>query len=54
MNRYPVTERENINSKSNSNQDNRAVYTNAKTEFVRKWTFEAKRVYAGKYSENQE
>lgn len=28
---------------------NRDAYTNAKTEFVRKWTSEAKRVYAGKY-----
>ena len=35
-------------------EHNRDAYTNAKTEFIRKWTSEAKRVYAGKYSENQE
>ena len=35
-------------------EHNRDAYTNAKTEFVRKWTSEAKRVYAGRYSENQE
>ena len=28
---------------------NRDAYTNAKTEFVRKWTAEAKKVYAGRY-----
>ena len=33
-------------------EHNRDAYTNAKTEFIRKWTSEAKRVYAGKYSEN--
>ncbi len=30
-------------------EHNRDAYTNAKTEFVRKWTAKAKRVYAGKY-----
>lgn len=35
-------------------EHNRDAYTNAKTEFIRKWTSEAKRVYAGRYSENQE
>lgn len=35
-------------------EHNRDAYTNAKTEFIRKWTSEAKRVYAGKYSDNQE
>ncbi len=30
-------------------EHNRDAYTNAKTEFVRKWTFKAKRVYAGRY-----
>lgn len=29
---------------------NRDAYTNAKSEFIRKWTAEAKRVYAGRYS----
>lgn len=28
---------------------NRDAYTNAKTEFIRKWTSEAKKVYTGKY-----
>lgn len=28
---------------------NRDAYTNAKAEFIRKWTSEAKRVYAGRY-----
>ena len=28
---------------------NRDAYTRAKTEFIRKWTQEAKRVYAGRY-----
>ncbi|MDE5780503.1 MAG: GrpB family protein [Lachnospiraceae bacterium] len=30
-------------------EHNRDAYTDAKTEFVRKWTYEAKRVYAGRY-----
>lgn len=30
-------------------EHNRDAYTEAKTEFVRKWTSEAKRVYAGRY-----
>ena len=30
-------------------EHNRDAYTDAKTEFVRKWTSEAKRVYAGRY-----
>ncbi len=30
-------------------EHNRDAYTNAKTEFVRKWTFEAKKLYAGRY-----
>lgn len=30
-------------------EHNRDAYTNAKTEFIRKWTSEAKRVYAGRY-----
>lgn len=30
-------------------EHNRDAYTNAKTEFIRKWTYEAKRVYAGRY-----
>ena len=30
-------------------EHNRDAYTNAKTEFVRKWTLKAKRVYKGKY-----
>ena len=30
-------------------EHNRDAYTNAKTEFIRKWTSEAKRIYAGRY-----
>lgn len=30
-------------------EHNRDAYTNKKTEFVRKWTDEAKKVYAGRY-----
>ena len=30
-------------------EHDRDAYTNAKTEFIRKWTSEAKRVYAGRY-----
>ena len=30
-------------------EHNRDAYTDAKAEFVRKWTSEAKRVYAGRY-----
>lgn len=30
-------------------EHNRDAYTDAKAEFVRKWTLEAKRVYAGRY-----
>lgn len=30
-------------------EHNRDAYTNAKTEFVKKWTNEAKKAYAGKY-----
>lgn len=30
-------------------EHNRDAYTSAKTEFIRKWTSEAKRVYAGRY-----
>ncbi len=30
-------------------EHNRDAYTNAKTEFIRKWTLEAKQVYAGRY-----
>lgn len=30
-------------------EHNRDAYTGAKTEFIRKWTEEAKRVYAGRY-----
>lgn len=30
-------------------EHNRDAYTNAKTEFIRKWTTEAKKVYAGRY-----
>lgn len=30
-------------------EHNRDAYTNAKAEFVRKWTTEAKRIYAGRY-----
>lgn len=30
-------------------EHNRDAYTSAKTEFIRKWTSEAKKVYAGKY-----
>ncbi len=30
-------------------EHDRDAYTNAKTEFVREWTSEAKRVYAGRY-----
>lgn len=30
-------------------EHNRDAYTNAKTEFIRKWTAEAKKVYAGRY-----
>lgn len=30
-------------------EHNRDAYTNAKTEFIRKWTLEAKKVYAGRY-----
>lgn len=30
-------------------EHNRDAYTNAKTEFVKKWTSEAKSIYAGKY-----
>lgn len=30
-------------------EHNRDAYTNAKTEFIRKWTYEAKKVYAGRY-----
>lgn len=33
-------------------EHNRDAYTNEKTEFVRKWTEEAKKVYAGRYTEN--
>ena len=30
-------------------EHNRDAYTDAKTEFVKKWTSEAKNVYTGKY-----
>lgn len=30
-------------------EHNRDAYTNAKTEFIRKWTAKAKKVYAGRY-----
>lgn len=30
-------------------EHNRDAYTNAKTEFIRKWTSEAKKVYIGRY-----
>lgn len=30
-------------------EHNRDAYTNAKTEFIRKWTAEAKKVYVGRY-----
>lgn len=30
-------------------EHNRDAYTDAKTEFIKKWTLEAKRVYAGRY-----
>ena len=30
-------------------EHNRDAYTDAKTEFIRKWTSEAKRIYAGRY-----
>lgn len=30
-------------------EHNRDAYTNAKTEFIRKWTSEAKNIYAGRY-----
>lgn len=30
-------------------EHNRDGYTNAKTELVRKWTYEAKQIYAGRY-----
>ena len=30
-------------------EHNRDAYTNAKTEFIRKWTYEAKKVYTGRY-----
>lgn len=30
-------------------EQNRDAYTGAKTEFVQKWTSEAKKVYAGRY-----
>lgn len=30
-------------------EHNRDAYTNAKSEFIRKWTSEAKRIYAGRY-----
>ena len=30
-------------------EHNRDAYTDAKTEFVKKWTAEAKKVYAGRY-----
>lgn len=30
-------------------EHNRDAYTDAKTEFIRKWTSEAKKVYAGRY-----
>lgn len=30
-------------------EHNRDAYTNAKTEFIRKWTAEEKKVYAGRY-----
>lgn len=30
-------------------EHNRDAYTNAKAEFVKKWTYEAKKVYAGRY-----
>ena len=30
-------------------EHNRDAYTEAKTEFVKKWTSKAKRVYAGRY-----
>lgn len=30
-------------------EHNRDAYTNAKTEFIRKWTSEAKKAYAGRY-----
>ncbi len=30
-------------------EHNRDAYTNAKTEFIKKWTSEAKRIYAGRY-----
>lgn len=30
-------------------EHNRDAYTNAKTEFITKWTSEAKKVYAGRY-----
>ena len=30
-------------------EHNRDAYTNAKTEFIKKWTSEAKKVYAGRY-----
>lgn len=30
-------------------ENNRDAYTNAKTEFIQKWTLEAKKVYQGRY-----
>ena len=30
-------------------EHNRDAYTNAKTEFIRKWTHKAKEAYAGRY-----
>ena len=30
-------------------EHDRDAYTNAKTEFIRKWTSEAKKAYAGRY-----
>lgn len=32
-------------------EHNRDAYTEAKTEFIRKWTAQAKKVYAGRYGE---
>lgn len=52
LNEYPQTAKEYETMKLRlwkQFEHNRDAYTNAKTEFVRKWTSEAKKVYAGRY-----
>ncbi len=52
LNEYPQTAKEYETIKLQlwkQFEHNRDAYTDAKTEFVRKWTDEAKKVYAGRY-----